>query len=83
MMNEEAQTLFYKIDELYATHKPSPWREPLRQGAYTLSRYWKGTYAFLDHSEVQRLRKQGPGHEIYIDKNVDEGKIQVSRSIRV
>ncbi|XP_014555418.1 hypothetical protein COCVIDRAFT_38776 [Bipolaris victoriae FI3] len=76
MMNEEAQTLFYKIDELYATHKPSPWREPLRQGAYTLSRYWKGTYAFLDHSEVQRLRKQGPGHEIYIDKNVDEGKIQ-------
>ena len=77
MMNEETQTLFDKIDELEATHKPSAWREPLRQGARTLSKHWKGTYSFLEHREVNRLRKQGPGKEMYCDKNIDEGKIQV------
>jgi hypothetical protein len=77
MMNEDAQTLFNKIEELDVAQKPSPWREPLPQGAYPLSKYWRGTYSFLESLEVQRLRKQGPGVEVYIDKNVDEGKIQV------
>ncbi|KAF1835515.1 hypothetical protein BDW02DRAFT_523110 [Decorospora gaudefroyi] len=78
MMNEEAQTLFDKIQELDVSQKPSAWREPLRQGAYPLSKYWKGTYSFLDNKEVMRLRCQGPGEEVYIDKNVDEGKIQLN-----
>jgi hypothetical protein len=77
MMSEEAQSLFDKIDELDVREKPSVWREPLCQGAHPLSKYWKGTYSFLEHNEVQRLRRQGPGVEVYIDKNVDEGKIQV------
>jgi hypothetical protein len=77
MMNEDAQTLFNKIEELDVAQKPSAWREPLTQGAYPLSKYWRGTYSFLESLEVQRLRKQGPGVEVYIDKNVDEGKIQV------
>jgi hypothetical protein len=79
MLNEDAQTLFNKVDELDATQKPSAWREPLgdREGAYALSKYWRGTYSFLENPEVRRLRKQGPGYEVYIDKNVDEGKIQV------
>ncbi|KNG51475.1 hypothetical protein TW65_01490 [Stemphylium lycopersici] len=76
MMNEETQTLFDKVDELEATHKPSAWREPLRQGAQPLSKHWKGTYSFLEHREVNRLRRQGPGKDMYCDKNIDEGKIQ-------
>jgi hypothetical protein len=77
MLNEDAQTLFNKVDELDVTQRPSAWREPLREGAYPLSKHWRGTYSFLENPEVRRLRKQGPGHEVYIDKNVDEGKIQV------
>jgi hypothetical protein len=77
MMNADAQTLFDKIEELEVSQKPSAWREPLPQGAYPLSKHWRGTYSFLDNPEVQKLRKQGPGVELYIDKNVDEGKIQV------
>jgi hypothetical protein len=77
MMNEDAQTLFDKIDELGAAQKPSAWREPLRQGARALSCNWKGTYSFLENGEQQRLRTQKPGEELYIDKNIDEGKIQV------
>ena len=63
---------------------PSAWREQLKNGVQPLSKYWKGTYSFLDNSEVQKLRRQGPGKQVYIDKNVDEGKIQVrySRSLR-
>ncbi|CAG5156861.1 uncharacterized protein ALTATR162_LOCUS4654 [Alternaria atra] len=76
MMNKNARTLFDKIEELDATQKPSAWREQLENGAQPLSRYWKGTYSFLDNSEVQKLRRQGPGKQVYIDKNVDEGKIQ-------
>jgi hypothetical protein len=79
MMNKEAQTLFDKIHELEATQKPSAWREPLRHGARALSRNWKGTYSFLENGEQQRLRTQEPGKELYIDKNIDEGKIQVCR----
>jgi hypothetical protein len=77
MMNEDAQTLCDKIEELDVTQKPSAWREQLTDGAQPLSRYWKGTYSFLDNIEVQKLRKQGPGRQVFIDKNVDEGKIQV------
>ncbi|KAI4707779.1 hypothetical protein J4E89_007407 [Alternaria sp. Ai002NY15] len=77
MMNEDAQTLFDRIDELDVTQKPSAWREQLTDGAKPLSRYWKGTYSFLENIEVQKLRKQGPGRQVFIDKNVDEGKIQV------
>ncbi|RYN35811.1 hypothetical protein AA0113_g1302 [Alternaria arborescens] len=76
MMNENAQTLFDRIEGLDATQKPSAWREQLKIGVQPLSKYWKGTYSFLDNSEVQKLRRQGPGKQVYIDKNVDEGKIQ-------
>jgi hypothetical protein len=78
MMDEEAHSLLRRTMELDATQKPSAWREPLRQGVQPLCRYWKGTYSFLDNLEVQRLRKQGAGVELYMDKNVDEGRIQVS-----
>jgi hypothetical protein len=77
MMNEDAQTLFDNIEELDAAQKPSAWREQLTNGAQSLSRYWKGTYSFLENAEVQKLRRDGPGNQVYIDKNVDEGKIQV------
>jgi hypothetical protein len=79
MMNEDAQTLFDKIEELDTIQKPSAWREQLENGARPLNKYWKGTYSFLENSEVQKLRRQGPGKQVYIDKNVDEGKIQVRK----
>lgn len=80
MMNEEAETLFQSVNALAMTQKPSAWREPFRQGAYPLSKNWMGTYSFLDVTEIKKLRSltsdQISGH-YFIDKNVDEGKIQV------
>ncbi|KAF1943214.1 hypothetical protein EJ02DRAFT_343604 [Clathrospora elynae] len=76
MMNEEAQTLYENISELPVTQKPSIWQERLQQGTRPLSRHWKGTYAFLDNPEIQKFRSQVPGTGVYIDKNIDEGKIQ-------
>ncbi|KAI8936507.1 hypothetical protein NX059_006912 [Plenodomus lindquistii] len=79
MMTEEANSLFENINELSMAQKPSAWREPLRDGARPLSRHWKGTYAFLDAPEIAKLRRLDPTEadsHIFIDKNVDEGKIQ-------
>ncbi|CAO2650395.1 Nn.00g016870.m01.CDS01 [Neocucurbitaria sp. VM-36] len=79
MMNEEAATLFDNINELPMTQKPSAWRKPLREGAHPLGQHWKGTYSFLDPSEVKKIRKLGPdevGDDSFIDKNVEEGRIQ-------
>ncbi|CBX92578.1 hypothetical protein LEMA_P052840.1 [Plenodomus lingam JN3] len=79
MMSEEAYTLFENISELPATQKPSAWRESLKLGARPLSRHWKGTYSFLDAPEIAQLRRLTPAEyssHYFIDKNVDEGKIQ-------
>lgn len=80
MMSEDAQTLHGSISELSEVQKPSVWQEPLRTGAYPLVRHWKGTYAFLEASEVAKIRRIDPAKpcsEYFHDKNVDEGKIQV------
>lgn len=79
MMSEEAGTLFENISELPPSQKPSAWRETLRTGARPLGRYWKGTYAFLDAPELAKLRRLDHtevSSHYFIDKNVDEGKIQ-------
>ncbi|KAF1840797.1 uncharacterized protein K460DRAFT_380586 [Cucurbitaria berberidis CBS 394.84] len=79
MMNEEVDTLFENMNALSVTQKPSAWREPLRRGAYPLGKHWKGTYAYLDAKEVVKIRKLHPdqvGAEFFVDKNVEEGKIQ-------
>jgi hypothetical protein len=81
MMNEDVATLSDAMGELTPKQKPSAWQEPLRKGAYALGSHWKGTYAFLDVHEVQKLRKLSAdqvGDAFLSDKNVDEGKIQVS-----
>ncbi|KAJ4367353.1 hypothetical protein N0V83_006934 [Neocucurbitaria cava] len=78
MMNEDAATLFGNVNTLSATQKPSAWRQHLQQGA-PLGRHWKGTYAFLDPPEIKKIRKLRPsevGDECFIDKNVEEGRIQ-------
>ncbi|KAL6708480.1 hypothetical protein ACN47E_002743 [Coniothyrium glycines] len=79
MMCEDTATLFDNIKELPATQKPSRWREPLRNGAYPLSKHWKGTYSYIHWPEMKKLRELKPDDaldEFISDKNVDEGKIQ-------
>ncbi|KAH7385622.1 hypothetical protein BKA66DRAFT_528087 [Pyrenochaeta sp. MPI-SDFR-AT-0127] len=79
MMNEDAGTLSESVDALSVTQKPSAWQEPLREGAYPLSKNWMGTYSFLEMSEIRKLRSLTPdqvGDHYFIDKNIDEGKIQ-------
>jgi hypothetical protein len=81
MMNEEAASLHQAMEDLTPRQKPSAWQEPLRKGSYPLSQYWKGTYSFLDVPEISKLRKLSAddfGDNYFCDKNVDEGKIQVS-----
>ena len=81
MMNEDVASLYHAMQDLSPRQKPSAWQEPLRRGSYPLSGHWKGTYAFLDVAEVAKLRRLSPdqvGDAYFCDKNVDEGKIQVS-----
>jgi hypothetical protein len=80
MMNDDVALLCRAINDLPPRQKPSAWQEPLRRGSYALGNHWKGTYAFLDAEEVTKLRKLSPddvGVQILIDKNIDEGKVQV------
>jgi hypothetical protein len=81
MMNEDVASLYSAMEELTSGEKPSAWKEPLRKGSYPLSSHWKGTYAFLDMPEIMKLRKLSADQAAdayFCDKNVDEGKIQVS-----
>ena len=80
MMSEDARTLHGNMSELSEAQKPSAWQEALNTGAYPLGRHWKGTYAFLEASEIAKLRRMDPDKacsEYFMDQNVDEGKIQV------
>ncbi|KAF2632261.1 hypothetical protein BU25DRAFT_331547 [Macroventuria anomochaeta] len=80
MMNRETMTLSDAMEDLSALQKPTAWQEPLKQGAYPLSKHWKGTYSFLDPNEQRKLRALPDDHDsdIYFsDKNIDEGKIQL------
>lgn len=80
MMSEEGSTLHENISDLSALQKPSAWQEPLKTGTYPLGRHWKGTYSFLDAAEITKIRRVDAAKacsEYFIDKNVDEGKIQV------
>jgi hypothetical protein len=84
MMNEDVASLYQAMKELSPCQKPSAWQEPIsRTGTYPLSKHWKGTYSFLDTAEVSKIRKLSSdefGDTYFCDKNVDEGKIQVSKS---
>jgi hypothetical protein len=80
MMNDEVATLSEVIEELSPRQKPSAWQEPLRKGSYALGNHWKGTYAFLESTEIHKLRRLSAdqiGDTYLCDKNIDEGKVQV------
>jgi len=83
MVREEAESLYTSMEALDIGDWPSAWREPLKDGCYPLSKHWKGTYSYLDNSELSRLRRparrnsQFPA-EYFVDKNIENGgKIQV------
>lgn len=80
MMNKEIMTLCDAMEDLSASQKPTAWQEPLRKGAFPLSKHWKGTYSFLDPNEQRKIRtlSKDDDDEFHAsDKNIDEGKIQV------
>lgn len=78
----EASDLHEAIQELDKSQRPSPWDGPLKSGTYALGNHWKGTYAFLQHKDLERFRRlvlqEMYTDRIFTDLNVDEGKIQVS-----
>ncbi|KAF2199038.1 hypothetical protein GQ43DRAFT_377200 [Delitschia confertaspora ATCC 74209] len=77
MMSEDAHTLHETIDAMDVLQKPSAWNYKLQNHRYHhLSRHWKGTYAYLDRGEIVSIRRSPPGQNIYIDKNVELGKLQ-------
>ena len=83
MMSQEAGTLYEVMNDLCAYEKPSAWQEQLHPGTAPLHKHWKGTYSYLDVSELAKLRRLSPDQlsdDFFPDKNVDEGKIQVCTS---
>lgn len=81
MVNAEIASLIDTMADLSPGQKPSAWRGGLKKGAYAMGRHWKGTYSFLDQREIQKLRalsEEDADQHHFIDKNVEEGKIQVS-----
>lgn len=83
MMNKETIGLGDAMEDLSAKQKPAAWQQPLKNGVAPLSRHWKGTYSFLDPNEQRRLRALSDDDDsdtYFIDKNIDEGKIQVYES---
>lgn len=84
MMDKDAATLYYAMRDLPYRQRPSLWQEPIKSGSYPLAKHWKGTYSFLDISDIRKLRnrqKSGDNGEGYLpDSHIDEGNIQVSKS---
>lgn len=86
MMKEDAMTLYSTMASMPIGDRPSAWRGPLKEGAYPLSKFWKGTYAYLDERELSRIRKLSKGKKgrdsdgiWFEDKNIEHGgNIQVS-----
>ncbi|PVH93955.1 hypothetical protein DM02DRAFT_207624 [Periconia macrospinosa] len=82
MATPEASALHDNLCYLGASQRPRPWDEPLKRGSYPLGNYWKGTYAFLEQSNLHKLRRHtakrpGKAHDtIFDDLNIDEGKVQ-------
>ena len=82
MVDEEAATLFDSMEALPLNQKLSAWQQPLQDGAHALAKHWKGTYSYLDHTEIRKIRRLKPdttGDMYFIDKNIEDGRIQVSR----
>jgi hypothetical protein len=80
MINEDASTLSYTMEELSPLQKPTAWQGTLKNGAVPLSKTWKGTYSFLDPKEQRKLRNLSADDDsdaYFSDKNINEGKIQV------
>lgn len=81
MMNKDTMTLSSAMDDLPAVQRPSAWQGPLKNGAVPLTKHWKGTYSYLQPKEQHKLRMladDDDNDKCFSDKNIDEGKIQVS-----
>jgi hypothetical protein len=78
MVKPDVQTLYETMADLDPCDKPSAWRAPLKNGCAPLSKYWKGTYAYLESHELDRIRRTGNAGCYFEDKNVElGGHIQV------
>lgn len=83
MATPEASMLFDNLFDLGPSQQPRSWDTPLQTGSYPLGNCWKGTYAFLEQSNLRKLRRAGTNrssktHDTFFDDlNIDEGKVQV------
>lgn len=85
MTDPDTFSLFDTMQNLDVSQKPSPWRGPLKSDSNSLSNCWKGTYAFLEHEPLRRLRRLSGAKKrltvddiVFSDLNVDDGRLQVS-----
>lgn len=56
LVREWEGTLFASFEDLEADEKPRYWTEQLKPGVQKLGRHWKGSYAFVDHTHIARMR---------------------------
>ncbi|KAF2002885.1 hypothetical protein P154DRAFT_618273 [Amniculicola lignicola CBS 123094] len=75
MVNPELGEMHTSIEDLCYKQRVSAWRKPLESGCYPLSKYWKGTYAYLDLHELEAIRESSED-QVFMDKNIDQGAIQ-------
>ncbi|KAF2745527.1 hypothetical protein M011DRAFT_138892 [Sporormia fimetaria CBS 119925] len=75
MVREDVNSLYDAMAALEPGDRPSAWRNQISQGRSIMSRHWKGTYSYLTHEELRRLRRDKEGSdEYFVDKNIDEGE---------
>ncbi|KAF2189704.1 hypothetical protein K469DRAFT_561995 [Zopfia rhizophila CBS 207.26] len=73
MMDKVTATLRDTVAQMDATQKPYAWCSELQEGSYPLSKYWKGTYAYLDRHELDDIRSATVNEFGFIDRNVEPG----------
>ncbi|KAI9722263.1 MAG: hypothetical protein M1812_001735 [Candelaria pacifica] len=67
------QSLYDPFMDLEHHEKPRAWKGKIQNGVQNLSRYWKGVYAYLTDTDLERIRRIKPGRKIIIDVVEDQG----------
>lgn len=74
-INENDGLLAQYLSELQPDELPSGWTTKIENGVQELGTYWKGTYAYIDHNEIEALRKGKPGTRYFSDGHLaDDGE---------
>lgn len=57
MVREAECTLFNAFSSLEADERPRYWSKQLQQGARSLGKHWKGSYAYVDRDVIDEIRR--------------------------